>query len=144
MVWWYYNCDITVLFSPSSPSDVDECVEGLGLCGAHAHCVNLPGSHRCQCQSGYEFGFDGRTCIGDWSVLLEFWLDCKLSLQFSISGYCLQFTIAACNPLKIMLAQYISLIRSLSCHCLHFTEEIINCNHTITYNWLGNQQCWFI
>uniref|UniRef100_A0A674C4Y2 Nidogen 2 n=1 Tax=Salmo trutta TaxID=8032 RepID=A0A674C4Y2_SALTR len=43
--------------------DVDECVEGLGLCGPHAHCVNLPGSHRCQCQSGYEFGFDGRTCI---------------------------------------------------------------------------------
>uniref|UniRef100_A0A4W5P9J2 Nidogen 2 n=1 Tax=Hucho hucho TaxID=62062 RepID=A0A4W5P9J2_9TELE len=43
--------------------DVDECVEGLGLCGAYAHCVNLPGSHRCQCQSGYEFGFDGRTCI---------------------------------------------------------------------------------
>ena len=44
--------------------DVDECVEGLSSCGAHGQCVNLPGSHRCQCRSGYEFGFDGRTCLG--------------------------------------------------------------------------------
>ncbi|XP_068447054.1 nidogen-2 [Clinocottus analis] len=43
--------------------DVDECAESLSSCGAHAQCVNLPGSHRCQCQGGYEFGFDGRTCV---------------------------------------------------------------------------------
>ncbi|XP_034720262.1 nidogen-2 isoform X5 [Etheostoma cragini] len=43
--------------------DIDECAEGLSSCGAHSQCVNLPGSHRCQCQSGYEFGFDGRTCV---------------------------------------------------------------------------------
>ncbi|XP_031707889.1 nidogen-2 isoform X2 [Anarrhichthys ocellatus] len=43
--------------------DVDECAESLSSCGAHAQCVNLPGSHRCLCQSGYEFGFDGRTCV---------------------------------------------------------------------------------
>ncbi|KAL1257619.1 hypothetical protein QQF64_010863 [Cirrhinus molitorella] len=42
--------------------DVDECAEGLSSCGAHSYCVNLPGSHRCQCESGFEFGFDGRTC----------------------------------------------------------------------------------
>uniref|UniRef100_A0A671U8T6 Nidogen 2 n=1 Tax=Sparus aurata TaxID=8175 RepID=A0A671U8T6_SPAAU len=42
--------------------DIDECAEGLSTCGAHAQCMNLPGSHRCQCQSGFEFGFDGRTC----------------------------------------------------------------------------------
>ncbi|XP_051723983.1 nidogen-2 isoform X43 [Ctenopharyngodon idella] len=42
--------------------DVDECAEGLSSCGAHSHCVNLPGSHRCQCEGGFEFGFDGRTC----------------------------------------------------------------------------------
>ncbi|XP_075905454.1 nidogen-2 isoform X3 [Nelusetta ayraudi] len=47
--------------------DVDECAEGLAPCGAHAQCVNLPGSHRCQCQSGYELGFDGRTCVGQTS-----------------------------------------------------------------------------
>ncbi|XP_050988516.1 nidogen-2 [Labeo rohita] len=42
--------------------DVDECAEGLSSCSAHSYCVNLPGSHRCQCESGFEFGFDGRTC----------------------------------------------------------------------------------
>uniref|UniRef100_A0A673FYD1 Nidogen 2a (osteonidogen) n=1 Tax=Sinocyclocheilus rhinocerous TaxID=307959 RepID=A0A673FYD1_9TELE len=44
--------------------DVDECAEGLSSCGAHSYCVNLSGSHRCQCESGFEFGFDGRTCQG--------------------------------------------------------------------------------
>ncbi|XP_060736413.1 nidogen-2 isoform X1 [Tachysurus vachellii] len=43
--------------------DVDECTEGLSSCGRHAECVNLPGSHRCQCQSGFEYGHDSRTCI---------------------------------------------------------------------------------
>ncbi|XP_047432398.1 nidogen-2 isoform X6 [Mugil cephalus] len=43
--------------------DINECAEGLSTCGDHAECVNLPGSHRCQCQSGYEFGYDGRTCV---------------------------------------------------------------------------------
>uniref|UniRef100_A0A7N6B2D2 Nidogen 2a (osteonidogen) n=1 Tax=Anabas testudineus TaxID=64144 RepID=A0A7N6B2D2_ANATE len=42
--------------------DIDECAEGLSSCSAHSQCVNLPGSHRCQCHSGYEFGYDGRTC----------------------------------------------------------------------------------
>lgn len=46
--------------------DVDECAEGLATCGAHAQCVNLPGSHSCHCQSGYELGFDGRTCVGEF------------------------------------------------------------------------------
>lgn len=49
-------------FSPSA--DIDECAESLTSCGAHSQCVNLPGSHRCQCQSGFEFAFDGRTCVG--------------------------------------------------------------------------------
>uniref|UniRef100_A0A4W6E3A5 Nidogen 2 n=1 Tax=Lates calcarifer TaxID=8187 RepID=A0A4W6E3A5_LATCA len=53
----------------------NECAEGLSSCGAHAQCVNLPGSHRCQCQSGYEFGFDGRTCFPDSKHdFLQLWL----------------------------------------------------------------------
>nr|XP_015206360.1 PREDICTED: nidogen-2 [Lepisosteus oculatus] len=43
--------------------DIDECTEGLSSCGAHSVCINLQGSHRCECQNGYEFGFDKRTCI---------------------------------------------------------------------------------
>uniref|UniRef100_A0A4W6E0I9 Nidogen 2 n=1 Tax=Lates calcarifer TaxID=8187 RepID=A0A4W6E0I9_LATCA len=59
----------------SLSADIDECAEGLSSCGAHAQCVNLPGSHRCQCQSGYEFGFDGRTCFPDSKHdFLQLWL----------------------------------------------------------------------
>ncbi|KAK1158759.1 nidogen-2-like [Acipenser oxyrinchus oxyrinchus] len=43
--------------------DLDECAEGLSSCGSHSLCVNLQGSHRCECQSGYHFTVDGRTCI---------------------------------------------------------------------------------
>ncbi|XP_058846527.1 nidogen-2-like [Acipenser ruthenus] len=43
--------------------DMDECAEGLSSCGSHSLCVNLQGSHRCECQSGYHFTVDGRTCI---------------------------------------------------------------------------------
>uniref|UniRef100_A0A8C4HX39 Nidogen 2a (osteonidogen) n=1 Tax=Dicentrarchus labrax TaxID=13489 RepID=A0A8C4HX39_DICLA len=56
--------------------DVDECAESLTSCGAHAQCVNLPGSHRCQCQSGYEFGFDGRTCTNGAMTQCVFFLEC--------------------------------------------------------------------
>lgn len=60
--------------------DVDECAEGVSTCGAHAQCVNLPGSHRCQCQNGYEFGFDGRTCVD---------IDECSSSPCSINGRCI-------------------------------------------------------
>ncbi|CAI5637871.1 unnamed protein product [Oreochromis niloticus] len=43
--------------------DIDECAEGSGTCGDNSECVNLPGSHRCHCQTGYEFSYDGRTCV---------------------------------------------------------------------------------
>ena len=56
-----YVCVCVCVF----PSDIDECAERLSSCGAHAQCENLQGSHRCLCQPGYEFGFDGRTCIGE-------------------------------------------------------------------------------
>ncbi|KAK1793128.1 hypothetical protein P4O66_011534, partial [Electrophorus voltai] len=45
--------------------DIDECAEGLSSCGPHSECVNLPGSHSCKCQGGFEFGYDGRTCTGN-------------------------------------------------------------------------------
>uniref|UniRef100_A0A8C6KI14 Nidogen 2 n=1 Tax=Nothobranchius furzeri TaxID=105023 RepID=A0A8C6KI14_NOTFU len=42
--------------------DIDECAEGSDLCGDHSQCLNLPGSHRCQCWEGFEMAFDGRNC----------------------------------------------------------------------------------
>ncbi|XP_061571402.1 nidogen-2 [Cololabis saira] len=43
--------------------DVDECAEGPGPCGDHSQCVNLPGSHRCQCHGGFQFSHDRRSCV---------------------------------------------------------------------------------
>lgn len=61
---WFTGENITL--SPSLfDSDVDECAEGLSSCGENSQCLNLPGSHRCQCQRGFEFGYDRRTCIGE-------------------------------------------------------------------------------
>lgn len=59
---WVHKKTYFHFFSPAA--DIDECAEGLASCGAHAQCLNLPGSHRCRCQSGFEFAFDGRTCVG--------------------------------------------------------------------------------
>lgn len=66
-VQWQRTSSYNFLVVPSFllHADVDECAEGLATCGAHAQCVNLPGSHNCHCQSGYELGFDGRTCVGE-------------------------------------------------------------------------------
>nr|ADJ38350.1 nidogen-1 [Tetraodon nigroviridis] len=42
--------------------DVDECREEPQICGFHAVCNNHPGTFRCECEDGYQFGSDGRTC----------------------------------------------------------------------------------
>uniref|UniRef100_A0A8D3DII4 Nidogen 2a (osteonidogen) n=1 Tax=Scophthalmus maximus TaxID=52904 RepID=A0A8D3DII4_SCOMX len=58
-----FQCQCATGYRGDGRNCYDECAESSSSCGAHAQCVNLPGSHRCQCQSGYEFGYDGRTCV---------------------------------------------------------------------------------
>lgn len=74
---WFTGLLVYTFFTLPLPfcltADVDECAESSSSCGAHAQCVNLPGSHRCQCQSGYEFGYDGRTCVGKWQLFDGKW-----------------------------------------------------------------------
>ncbi|NXG04391.1 NID2 protein, partial [Sakesphorus luctuosus] len=43
--------------------DVDECAEGLSQCGAFTVCLNMPGSYRCECRSGYRPAGDGQACV---------------------------------------------------------------------------------
>uniref|UniRef100_A0A3Q0RB25 Nidogen 1 n=1 Tax=Amphilophus citrinellus TaxID=61819 RepID=A0A3Q0RB25_AMPCI len=42
--------------------DIDECREDPQRCGPHAVCNNQPGTFRCECEEGYQFGSDGQTC----------------------------------------------------------------------------------
>lgn len=44
--------------------DVDECQGGLHRCGEGQLCHNLPGSYRCECQTGYQYDSFRRTCVG--------------------------------------------------------------------------------
>ncbi|KAJ7422821.1 nidogen 2 [Willisornis vidua] len=46
-----------------SAQDVDECAEGLSQCGAFTMCLNMPGSYRCECRSGYQPAGDGQACV---------------------------------------------------------------------------------
>ncbi|GAA6100747.1 nidogen-1 isoform X1 [Tachysurus ichikawai] len=43
--------------------DIDECAETPQICGAHTVCNNHPGTFRCECIDGFQFGADGRTCV---------------------------------------------------------------------------------
>lgn len=45
------------------PLDVDECTEGLSQCGPFTVCLNVPGSYRCECRSGYRPAEDGQACV---------------------------------------------------------------------------------
>ncbi|XP_057716609.1 fibulin-1 [Corythoichthys intestinalis] len=43
--------------------DVDECQSGAHRCGEGQLCHNLPGSYRCECQTGYQYDSFGRMCV---------------------------------------------------------------------------------
>ncbi|KAF5905183.1 nidogen-1 [Clarias magur] len=43
--------------------DIDECAESQWICGSNAICNNHPGTFRCECLDGFQFGADGRTCV---------------------------------------------------------------------------------
>lgn len=45
-------------------ADVDECQGSLHRCGEGQLCHNLPGSYRCECQTGYQYDSFRRTCVG--------------------------------------------------------------------------------
>ena len=56
--------------------DIDECAAGTFTCGTNARCVNLPGTYRCQCSSGYQ-DFNstltpGLFCRGKYTIVLLF------------------------------------------------------------------------
>ena len=52
--------------------DINECITSLSLCKLHiSECINLPGSYKCNCGSGYTLGVDGKTCQGHLLVVIK-------------------------------------------------------------------------
>ncbi|XP_045756809.1 nidogen-2 isoform X1 [Mirounga angustirostris] len=60
-----YTCECVSGYQGDGRScvDVNECATGFHRCGPNSVCVNLPGSYRCECRSGYKFADDRHTCI---------------------------------------------------------------------------------
>lgn len=46
--------------------NVNECATGFHRWGPNSVCVNLVGSYRCECRSGYEFADNQHTCICEY------------------------------------------------------------------------------
>lgn len=46
--------------------DVNECETQKGGCSGPGICINMVGSHRCECDVGYHLDYDERTCIGEF------------------------------------------------------------------------------
>uniref|UniRef100_A0A8C7AA63 Nidogen 2 n=1 Tax=Neovison vison TaxID=452646 RepID=A0A8C7AA63_NEOVI len=59
-----YTCECASGYQGDGRScvDVNECATGFHRCGPNSVCINLLGSYRCECRSGYEFADDGHTC----------------------------------------------------------------------------------
>lgn len=51
--------------------DVDECETGTHRCSEGQICHNLPGSYRCDCQTGYQYDAIRRVCIGMFNTQLR-------------------------------------------------------------------------
>ncbi|XP_029962713.1 nidogen-1 [Salarias fasciatus] len=60
-----FTCQCAAGFNGDGRScyDIDECAENPQICGPHAICNNQPGTFRCECEDGYQFGNDGQTCV---------------------------------------------------------------------------------
>uniref|UniRef100_G1RPG6 Nidogen-2 n=1 Tax=Nomascus leucogenys TaxID=61853 RepID=G1RPG6_NOMLE len=60
-----YTCECASGYQGDGRNCVDEneCATGFHRCGPNSVCINLPGSYRCECRSGYEFADDRHTCV---------------------------------------------------------------------------------
>ncbi|KAK3562133.1 hypothetical protein QTP86_030133, partial [Hemibagrus guttatus] len=61
----HFTCQCATGFTGDGRTcyDIDECAETPQICGPHTICNNHPGTFRCECIDGFQFGADGRTCV---------------------------------------------------------------------------------
>ena len=48
-----------------SPSDLDECMENMRVCGVNSECINTAGSSYCQCLDGFTGQDAPYSCPGE-------------------------------------------------------------------------------
>ncbi|XP_015976301.2 nidogen-2 [Rousettus aegyptiacus] len=59
-----YTCECSPGYHGDGRScvDVNECATGFHRCGPNSVCINLQGSYKCECRSGYQFADGQHTC----------------------------------------------------------------------------------
>lgn len=64
------------LFLLRPSTDIDECATQMHYCQSNTVCVNLPGSHRCDCLPGFirvdEYSCSGTSAPAVWRLALSF------------------------------------------------------------------------
>lgn len=117
--------------SMSFCTDVNECEvyrldQGGKLC-VH-ECVNVPGSYRCSCPSGYKLLRDGRSCEGEWQEGTEDrrsfttpWLQVRSGGVFVFTEECL----CCCNRKQSSLFSFFW--SRPQTHSLHVRPLILPC-----------------
>ena len=66
-LWWSVLESLTRCLCSVGSSDIDECATQMHYCQSNTACVNLPGSHRCDCLPGF-IRVDEYSCTGTWSI----------------------------------------------------------------------------
>lgn len=97
---WQLN--VIIVFSSVLPSllavharhvDVDECQGGLHRCGEGQLCHNLPGSYRCECQTGYQYDSFRRMCVGMLAAAHVI-----MRLKYTCHTFCFFFAFSPLSP----------------------------------------------
>lgn len=116
--------------------DVDECQSSQHRCGEGQLCHNLPGSYRCECQTGYQYDSFRRMCVGMFNgtqsamhakfkpkVLYLFALIIFPILLFITQSFSFLFPfitfLVFCSPIQ----PPVFLLAHLFCSCLLFCDE---------------------
>lgn len=115
--FWLSTCMILKL-----SADIDECTENGKIC-LNGECINTPGSHRCQCNPGYQLSPDGAFCLGrsvplpqePWLLgscqlsLIDIWVQCKLKVGNTLLlmlAWCCSHLMMCNISLKVKLFQH--------------------------------------
>lgn len=90
-------------------ADVDECETGTHHCSEGQICHNLPGSYRCDCQTGYQYDAIRRLCIGMLTVkhfvkhpTVHLWEELGLLTVLPHPTSVTDFTNAPLNPISTL------------------------------------------
>ena len=68
-------------------SDKDECADGTSGCGSLEDCVNLVGSSRCDCKTGYSRDVLDDVCRGNHLTLLYMINHCHDTIKQPVADF---------------------------------------------------------